>query len=91
MYILNTSAKRNLMFTLNVDSYNTYSSVCHEARDTGLPLKHEVIPGGVKPQCKSLRKMHNFFEYKSFLHNTETYILLRQRKNSNIRVILNAL
>ena len=34
------------MFTLNVDSYNTYSSVCCEARDTGLPLKHEVIPGG---------------------------------------------
>lgn len=46
MYIWNASAKRNLMFTLNVDSYNTYSSVCHEARDTGLPLKHEVIPRG---------------------------------------------
>ena len=46
MYIWNASAKRNLMFTLNVDSYKTYSSVCHEARDTGLPLKHEVIPRG---------------------------------------------
>ena len=40
------------MFTLNVDSYNTYSSVCREARDTGLPLKHEVIPGGQAPVQK---------------------------------------
>ena len=53
MYILNTSAKRNLMFTLNVDSYNTYSSVCHEARDTGLPLKHEVILGGSSHSAKA--------------------------------------
>ena len=46
MYIWNTSAKSNLMFTLKVEPYNTHSSVCHEARETGLPLKYEVIPGG---------------------------------------------
>ena len=46
MYIWNTSAKSNLMFSLKVEPYNTHSSVCHEARETGLPLKYEVIPGG---------------------------------------------
>lgn len=32
------------MFTLNIKSFNTYSSVSHDAEDTGLPLRQQRIP-----------------------------------------------
>lgn len=68
------------MFTLNVDSYNTYSSVSHEAKDPGLPLRHKVIPVA-QATVQTPEKMHNCSRIQTFSSQHRDVYSLKIKRN----------